>query len=147
MLFSCASVAPSGGGTQTVKHRCTGDHLTRGALRELPTFERGDHAGAPLLQEALELLPGSLQRSVVLDVAAQVPVILHEQAVPGQAASLAVRTEHTQFMMEMDSWLDIMKAPKIIYNMTRYKHFIKVFLIFEISRKESSTSTLYAKLG
>lgn len=78
-----------------MKHRCTGDNLTRGALRELPTFERGDHAGAPLLQEALQLLPGSLQHGIVLDVAAQVPVVLHEQAVPGQAASLAVRTENT----------------------------------------------------
>lgn len=79
-----------------MKHRCTGDDLALRALRELLTFERGDHAGAPLLQEALQLLPGSLQHGVVFDVAAQVPVVLHEQAVPGQAASLAVRTEHTQ---------------------------------------------------
>lgn len=63
--------------------------------RLLLTFERGDHAGAPLLQEALELLPRPLQHGVVLDVAAQVPVVLLKQAVPGQATLLPVHTAHT----------------------------------------------------
>lgn len=59
------------------------------------TFERRDHAWTSLLQEALELLPGSLQHWVVLDVAAQVLVVLFEQTVPRQTALQAVRTEHT----------------------------------------------------
>lgn len=60
----------------------------------LLTFERGDHAGAPLLKEALQLLPRPLQHSVVLDVAAQIPVVVLKQAVPGQATLLPVRTGH-----------------------------------------------------
>ena len=59
------------------------------------TFERGDHARTRLLQEALQLLPGSLQHRVVLHVAAQVSVVLFEQTVPGHTALQPVRTEHT----------------------------------------------------
>lgn len=58
------------------------------------TFERCDHAWTSLLQEALELLPGSLQHRVVLDVATQVLVVLFEQTVPGHTALQPVRTEH-----------------------------------------------------
>lgn len=59
------------------------------------TFERGDHARTPLLQEALQLLPGSLQHRVELDVAAQVLVVLLEETVPGRPALQPVRTQRT----------------------------------------------------
>lgn len=70
------------------------------------TFERRDHARTPLLQEALQLLPGSLQHRVVLDVAAQVPVVLPEEAVPGGTAQQPVRTGHQgkkRFRLTFDS--------------------------------------------
>lgn len=69
------------------------------------TFERSDHAWTRLLQEALQLLPGSLQHRVVLHVAAQVSVVLSEQTVPGHTALQPVRTEHkhTRLLMHTNS--------------------------------------------
>lgn len=72
-----------------------GAGLSLGPRQLAPTFERGDHAGAPLLQEALELLPGPLQHGIVVDVAAKVPVVLLKQAVPGQATLLPIHTGNT----------------------------------------------------
>lgn len=88
--------ADNGDGSGRFLKRWTGAGVWLGPRRRrLLTFERGDHAGAPLLQEALELLPRPLQHGVVLDVAAQVPVVLLKQAVPGQATVLPVRTTQT----------------------------------------------------
>ncbi len=66
------------------------------------TFERCDHPWTLLLQEALQLLPGSLQNRVVLHVSAQVSVVLLKQTVPGHAALQPVRTEHANTQTHTD---------------------------------------------